>query len=216
MENTIGYLPLEHESYLNVQYILSGALAYMVIGSILEGYLFFLYNEKFHPFNKILQPNDRMESEDMSEIQILIGTSVDSTESSNSFWNFWRQWNNLKNAIHFTDEKPKLRKKLIPKPRRSTDTSTQLKSPNRNAHFSFGREGNNIKNTVHMTNDKPKPNSKNGFSKLTKCCEISFWTIFVIILLGLIITILIFGMGLNFKRGKTYRVFTQREHISST
>ena len=61
LEHTIGYLENEHESFLTVQYILFGSLAYMIVGSLLEGWLFYLYNEKFHPFKKILDPDDGIE-----------------------------------------------------------------------------------------------------------------------------------------------------------
>ena len=47
LERTIGYLENEQESFLTVQYILFGSLAYMIVGSLLEGLLFYLYNEKF-------------------------------------------------------------------------------------------------------------------------------------------------------------------------
>ena len=87
LEHTIGFLENEHESFLTVQYILFGSLAYMIVGSLLEGWLFHLYNEKFHPFKKILDPDDRIELQDMSELQSLLnipGNSSQQTKTSNS------------------------------------------------------------------------------------------------------------------------------------
>ena len=103
LEHTIGYLENEHESFLTVQYILFGSLAYMIVGSLLEGWLFYLYNEKFHPFKKILDPDDGIELQDMNP-----GNSSQQTKTSNSCcyeWiSMWEKWNSFKNVVHMTSE----------------------------------------------------------------------------------------------------------------
>ena len=111
LEQTIGYLENEHESFLTVQYILFGSLAYMIVGSLLEGWLFYLYNEKFHPFKKILDPDNGIELKDMSELQSLLnnpGNSSQQTKTSNSCcyeWiSMWEKWNSFKNVVHMTSE----------------------------------------------------------------------------------------------------------------
>ena len=65
MENTIGYLTEEHESFLAVWYILFGSLIYIIFGSILEGLFFYLYNKSFHPFKNILESNEDIELNDI-------------------------------------------------------------------------------------------------------------------------------------------------------
>ena len=103
LEHTIGYLENEHESFLTVQYILFGSLAYMIVGSLLEGWLFYLYNEKFHPFKKILDPDDEIELQDMNP-----GNSSQQTKTSNSCcyeWiSMWEKWNSFKNVVHMTSD----------------------------------------------------------------------------------------------------------------
>ena len=103
LKQTIGYLENEHESFLTVQYILFGSLAYMIVGSLLEGWLFYLYNEKFHPFKKILDPDDGIELQDMNP-----GNSSQQTKTSNSCcyeWiSMWEKWNSFKNVVHMTSE----------------------------------------------------------------------------------------------------------------
>ena len=55
---TIGYLPEEQKSLDSVYFILHFSFGYMLIGSIFEAVFFWLYNEKFHPFQKILLPDN--------------------------------------------------------------------------------------------------------------------------------------------------------------
>ena len=111
LEQTIGYLENEQESFLTVQYILFGSLAYMIVGSLLEGWLFYLYNEKFHPFKKILDPDDGIELQNMSELLNIPGNSSQQTKTSNSCcyeWiSMWEKWNNFKNVVHMTIDKSK-------------------------------------------------------------------------------------------------------------
>ena len=54
MEETIGFLDKEQESYKRVNLFLGLSFAYIMIGSILEMLFFFLYNRKYHPFKNIL------------------------------------------------------------------------------------------------------------------------------------------------------------------
>ena len=54
MWHTIGYLDKEQEAYERVWLLLIGALAIVVIGTILQGVLFWLYNDKCHPYSAIL------------------------------------------------------------------------------------------------------------------------------------------------------------------
>ena len=82
LERTIGYLENEQESFLTVHYILFGSLVYMILGSLLEGWLFYLYNEKFHPFKKILDPDDGIELKDMSELQSLLNNPGNSSQQT--------------------------------------------------------------------------------------------------------------------------------------
>ena len=116
LEGTIGYLENEQESFLTVQYILFGSLAYMIVGSLLEGWSFYLYNKKYHPFNKILETDDGIELQDMSESQPLYNNPRTSTNKNSSdaccynWISHWRKWNNLKNMIHMTMDKPKPKK----------------------------------------------------------------------------------------------------------
>ena len=121
LEQTIGYLENEHESFLTVQYILFGSLAYMIVGSLLEGWLFYLYNEKYHPFKKILETDDGIELQDMSELQPLYNNPITSTRQNCANKNssdaccynlisHWRKWNNLKNMVHMTNDRPKPKK----------------------------------------------------------------------------------------------------------
>ena len=114
LEHTIGYIENEHESFLTVQYILFGSLAYMIVGSLLEGWLFYLYNEKFHPFKKILDPDDGIELQNMSELLNIPGNSSQQTKTSNSCcyeWiSMWEKWNSFKNVVHMTNDKSKPKK----------------------------------------------------------------------------------------------------------
>ena len=197
LENTIGYLEKEQESFLAVRYILFGSLAYIVIGSILEGYCFFLYNEKFHPFNKILLPNDEIEVQNVSEILTLIYSPTNATKVKPTFWN---GWNNLKHAIHMTDDKP--REKYFQKKSRAEKVishSTNLSIKSKSSNW---KKWNNIKNAVFMTDDKPKQDINKKSAKQNSYCKIFCWTTAVIFLVGLIIAIIILGMGLNITRGK--------------
>ena len=52
--NSIGYLEKEAESIDVIRKLLRGSIIYLVVGTILQGFLFYLYNEKFHPFKEIL------------------------------------------------------------------------------------------------------------------------------------------------------------------
>ena len=54
LNETIGYLPEEQRSLDTVYIILYTSFGYMLIGSIFEALFFYLYNEKFHPYEKIL------------------------------------------------------------------------------------------------------------------------------------------------------------------
>ena len=111
LEHTIGYLENEHESFLTVHYILFGSLAYMIVGSLLEGWLFYLYNEKFHPFKKILETDDGIELQNMSELLNIPGNLSQQTKISNSCcyeWIFmWEKYNNFKNVVLMTSDKSK-------------------------------------------------------------------------------------------------------------
>ena len=57
MEETIGYLDKEQDSYETVNLLLGLSFSYIMIGSILEMLFFFLYNRKYHPFKNILVPD---------------------------------------------------------------------------------------------------------------------------------------------------------------
>ena len=51
---TIGYLPEEQTSYENVWIIAGVSLAFVTCGTILEAFLFIIYNERVHPFKNII------------------------------------------------------------------------------------------------------------------------------------------------------------------
>ena len=53
--NSIGYLEKEAESIDVIRKLLSGSIIYLVFGTMLQGFSFYLYNEKFHPFKEILE-----------------------------------------------------------------------------------------------------------------------------------------------------------------
>ena len=52
--NSIGYLEKEAESIDVIRKLLLSSMIYFVFGTFLQGFFFNLYNEKFHPFNEIL------------------------------------------------------------------------------------------------------------------------------------------------------------------
>ena len=52
--NSIGYLEKEAESIDVIRKLLRGSIIYLVFGTMLQGFSFYLYNEKFHPFKEIL------------------------------------------------------------------------------------------------------------------------------------------------------------------
>ena len=56
LNETIGYLPEEQRSLDTVYIILYASFGYMLIGSIFGALFFYLYNQKFHPYEKILLP----------------------------------------------------------------------------------------------------------------------------------------------------------------
>ena len=51
---TIGYLPEEQTSYENVWIIAGVSLAFVTCGTILEAFLYMIYNERVHPFKNII------------------------------------------------------------------------------------------------------------------------------------------------------------------
>ena len=53
--NSIGYLEKEAESIDVIRKLLCGSIIYLVFGTMLQGFSFYLYNEKFHPFKEILK-----------------------------------------------------------------------------------------------------------------------------------------------------------------
>ena len=56
--NTIGFLKMEQEALDRGQMIRNAALIYMLVGTLLEAFFFFLYNGICHPFAKILNDSD--------------------------------------------------------------------------------------------------------------------------------------------------------------
>ena len=52
--NSIGYLEKEAESIDVIRKLLSGSIIYLVFGTMLQGFSFYLYNEISHPFKEIL------------------------------------------------------------------------------------------------------------------------------------------------------------------
>ena len=56
--NTIGYFEEERLSYIYGIILLSGSLGFMVFGNTLAWLFFKLYNEKFHPFQQILDTSN--------------------------------------------------------------------------------------------------------------------------------------------------------------
>ena len=52
--NSIGYLEKEAESIYVIRKLLQGSVIYVIFGTILQGFFFYLYNGKFHPFKEIL------------------------------------------------------------------------------------------------------------------------------------------------------------------
>ena len=52
--NSIGILEKEAESIDIIRKLLHGSIAYIIFGTLLQGFFFHLYNEKFHPFKEIL------------------------------------------------------------------------------------------------------------------------------------------------------------------
>ena len=55
LNQTIGYLPKEQEALDNGYYLLIGSFAFMIFGSILQAWFFWLYNGLCHPFANILK-----------------------------------------------------------------------------------------------------------------------------------------------------------------
>ena len=53
--NTIGAFKKEEYAVIKVWWFLIGVACALIIGTIFEGVCFFLYNNAFHPFNKILE-----------------------------------------------------------------------------------------------------------------------------------------------------------------
>ena len=51
---TIGYLPEEQTAYEHVWIIAGSSLAFVIFGTILEAFLFIIYNERVHPFKNII------------------------------------------------------------------------------------------------------------------------------------------------------------------
>ena len=108
LETTIGYLEKEHESFLRVQIILFGSLAYMIVGSILEGLLFILYNKKFHPFTKILDPDEEIELQTVLDKPDNTSQQITTSNSCCYDWiSLWEKWNSFKNVVHMTSDKSK-------------------------------------------------------------------------------------------------------------
>ena len=58
--NTIGYFEEERLSYVYGIILLSGSLVFMVLSNALAWLFFNLYNEKFHPFQQILDTSNGM------------------------------------------------------------------------------------------------------------------------------------------------------------
>ena len=52
--SSIGYLEKEAESIDVIRKLVRGSIIYLVFGSMLQGFSFYLYNKKFHPFKEIL------------------------------------------------------------------------------------------------------------------------------------------------------------------
>ena len=53
--NSIGYLEKEEAESIDViRKLVRGSIIYLVFGSMLLGFSFYLYNKKFHPFKEIL------------------------------------------------------------------------------------------------------------------------------------------------------------------
>ena len=55
LARSIGYLDMEQEALDNGYRILFSALAFLIIGTLLELKFFQLYNRTFHPFANILK-----------------------------------------------------------------------------------------------------------------------------------------------------------------
>ena len=56
--NTIGYFEEERLSYVYTIILLSTSLGFMVLGNALAWLFFNFYNEKFHPFQQILDTSN--------------------------------------------------------------------------------------------------------------------------------------------------------------
>ena len=54
LTNTIGYFPEEAQAYKNVFICIFGSLSYILLSSGLATLFFKWYNNKYHPFHKIL------------------------------------------------------------------------------------------------------------------------------------------------------------------
>ena len=64
--NTIGYFEEERLSYVYAIILLSGSLGFIVLSNALAWVFFNLYNEKFHPFQQILDTsNGKIERTDL-------------------------------------------------------------------------------------------------------------------------------------------------------
>ena len=70
--DTIGYLPEEKEAFEKVNFLLFGSFGYMIVGSVLEMILFYLYNNKCHPFKNILVSDDGQKSSRMIGCYLLV------------------------------------------------------------------------------------------------------------------------------------------------
>ena len=55
LNQTIGYLPKEQEALDNGYYLLIGSFAFVIVGSVLQAWFFWLYNGTWHPFANILK-----------------------------------------------------------------------------------------------------------------------------------------------------------------
>ena len=58
MYNTIGYFEEERLSYVYAIILLSASMGFMVLGNALAWLFFNLYNQKFHPFQPILDTSN--------------------------------------------------------------------------------------------------------------------------------------------------------------
>ena len=74
--NSIGVLEQEVQAYKDVQIWMGSSTLYLVFATIMEIVLFWLYNQKYHPFADILDVKE--DEQEMKELrgEVEVGQSV--------------------------------------------------------------------------------------------------------------------------------------------